>query len=398
MFEAIKAKRLIAKLQGNNLDKNLEVIERLAQIRHPSAIGPIIESLKGLPIARHEERISQAVASFGTDAVAPLIGLLSDALSSTRRLAALTLGRIGDPRAIAPLVKLQLYGDPEVAGKTLHALKSIDENWAKTSQARQVIPDLLEAFHTETSYRRLRAAETLDKIDPGWTAHIRTQELTNALLDSLVDSPSSSEHTLALLDRFCPQWSKDPRARKAGRKLSAQREDTQLTPEACAAMARSGNTACIADLIESIPTQGNNALKALKAMGPDWKQSVTQAHLRRLFDVLFTSSPALGFRVIPSRLGVNASVPLISSPLPGGGPSTGQRNAAAALAEIGSEQVVDTLIEALERGLRREAEDRAKRQPRAVDADGLSPLGESLKDQTEWLLSQFRRAPKPVEP
>lgn len=375
MIDFVKAKLLIAKLVGNDVHKNLDTIEQLAEIGHPSAIGPILNSLKGLNGISNKDRLSEAIASFGADAVGPLIEMLSDDGPSTRGLAATTLGRIGDARVIGPLVRLQLDRYPGVVSDALRALKNIDEDWARTNQARQAMADLLEVFHTGDSYHRLLAAEVLDTIDPNWTANVRTQELTDALLDSLCGPPSWTTETLKLLKRFCPQWHADPRARKAVPILTERLRKGRRAPEFCEALAAIGDTTCIDDLICSIPGQGQAALDALEAIDPNWRQSVTREHLQGLF--------ALLFRPPDNRQS---------------GLSAYQENTATGLAGIGSELVVNTLIWAMEQGLRQEAEDRAKRQPRAVDADGLSPLGESLQDQTERLLSQFRPTPKPVEP
>ncbi|MBN2494580.1 MAG: HEAT repeat domain-containing protein [Deltaproteobacteria bacterium] len=76
------------------------LLESLGELGGPEAVGPLVE------IIRSDERKYLAVgplAEVGAPAVKPLIELLDNPDPLVRRYAAETLGKIGDPRAIAPL-------------------------------------------------------------------------------------------------------------------------------------------------------------------------------------------------------------------------------------------------------------------------------------------------------
>ncbi len=102
------------------------------------------------------------------EAVPPLIASLRDRARALRNAAARALGRIGDPRAIAPIAAAPLDArlDPWVASQ---ALNGIDPRWATTPEARAAILSFIEKLTDKDGFVREYAESTLTAIEPVWT-------------------------------------------------------------------------------------------------------------------------------------------------------------------------------------------------------------------------------------
>jgi len=91
--------------------------------RADRAIAPHIEALGlGYPSVAH--RASETLVDFGDRAVEPLIKALGDGHRDVRCAAAEALGKLGDPRAVEPLIKL-LRDDLGVRRTSARALRCI---------------------------------------------------------------------------------------------------------------------------------------------------------------------------------------------------------------------------------------------------------------------------------
>jgi len=119
--------------------------------------------------------------------VADLGALLSDANASVRRRAALGAGRIGDARAVAPLVvMLQTDKDERVRAAAAFALGEI-ESGAGAAGLLAIIERKTPASNNEAASVRARAVEALGKIAAALpkAEETRAAEIGKALLNAL---------------------------------------------------------------------------------------------------------------------------------------------------------------------------------------------------------------------
>jgi HEAT repeat protein len=160
--------RLLAHLQNKNADPAMTavVIGALGTLHYSPAVGALIPFL-----ASETDEISNgtvdALGQIGAPAVEPLIAALKDPKAHSRERAAETLGRIGDARAIAPLIAhmVELSGkDPtdeeNSAGVNVH--DSLCE--ALAALGKPVIKPLTEYLKDKNVHVQEDAAVILDKL------------------------------------------------------------------------------------------------------------------------------------------------------------------------------------------------------------------------------------------
>ena len=127
---------LIEALKDSNDWVRFRASQALANIGDARAIEPLIQALRD---RRTFEGPACVLATFGTAAVEPLIGALENARRpDVREAAAEALGRIGDGRAVRPLIKALKYSDIRVRAHAAEAL-------AKIGDARAIEP-LIQAL------------------------------------------------------------------------------------------------------------------------------------------------------------------------------------------------------------------------------------------------------------
>jgi HEAT repeat protein len=84
--------------------------------------------------------------------------------ASVRRLAAFALGKIGDDRAVKPLVAALKDSNYLVCGAAGGALLEIDVNWSKSEAASAAVPRFIAGLKDSDNCVRWAAGEALDKI------------------------------------------------------------------------------------------------------------------------------------------------------------------------------------------------------------------------------------------
>lgn len=126
--------------------------EALARLGDRRAIPPLVEMLRG---QGPRDSAARALAAFGRAAVEPLIGLLDHPNKDVRFFAAKSLGEIGDPSAAGPLTKL--LGDEYiiVRKKAAQALAEI---------GRASVPHLLEVLERGGREALVSACEALGEL------------------------------------------------------------------------------------------------------------------------------------------------------------------------------------------------------------------------------------------
>ena len=114
---------LIRALGDGDEDVRWKAAIALGEIGDPRAIAPLIDHL-------HDEdrfvqsRAAYALGQFGAPALPPLSAILGDGSPDTRRGAALALGKILDPAAVAPLIKALDDQDDSVRAAALEGLSA----------------------------------------------------------------------------------------------------------------------------------------------------------------------------------------------------------------------------------------------------------------------------------
>src|SRR5581483_8852164 len=117
-----------------------------------------------------------------------------------RQAAVMSLGRIGDPRAIECLVVALTDENDGVRAAAAAALRRLDKEWERSESARKAIPALQQLTKSSEYWIRQAATDTLGKIGESKPAvpqdlatfadpvQMRKQAALEALLNALSDS------------------------------------------------------------------------------------------------------------------------------------------------------------------------------------------------------------------
>jgi len=104
-----------------------EASRALARVRNPTAVPPLIRTLKDRD-GTIRETVATALGEIGdARAVNPLIRALQDKDSGVRTAAATALGKIGDPRAAKPLEEARKDQDADVESAAAQALEELEK-------------------------------------------------------------------------------------------------------------------------------------------------------------------------------------------------------------------------------------------------------------------------------
>ena len=160
--------------------------EEAAKLR-AAAVAPLLRVLKKEEAYRVEYNfdkgnavVARALATIGTEAVKPLLGVLKNVNEHARAQAAWALGEIGDPGAVAPLVAVLTDKDSIVRNAAVEAL-------GKIGDARAVTP-LVTALK-EADWDSVAAIEALGKIgDPRAVAPLLAAQRYSRFRESLAEA------------------------------------------------------------------------------------------------------------------------------------------------------------------------------------------------------------------
>jgi HEAT repeat protein len=118
---------LIKALGHTDLDVQYMAVEALGDLKDPAAIPPLVDLLSKDQYSAVRWKSAEALAKIGKDSVEPLIVLLGHLDEDVRWKAAIALGEIGDVRAIGPLIVLLCDQDRYVKGRVAVALGMIGQ-------------------------------------------------------------------------------------------------------------------------------------------------------------------------------------------------------------------------------------------------------------------------------
>lgn len=109
--EAGDADKLMNQLRSRDPVAREEAARKLGELKDPNAVEPLVAVLKKDKDREVRWRAEDALVNIGAPSVEPLVKMLKDDSWRVRRRAVRTLGKIRDPRAIAPLVALMKTDD-----------------------------------------------------------------------------------------------------------------------------------------------------------------------------------------------------------------------------------------------------------------------------------------------
>ena len=135
----------------------------LGKIGDKRAIRPLIEALRDED-ADVRYAATEALVRIGKPAVQPLIKALKYKEWYVRKRAAYILGKIGDKRAIKPLIEALRDEDADVRYAAAEALEKIDSQWGVTKAAKKQVLYFIEALKDKNANVRYIAAKALGKI------------------------------------------------------------------------------------------------------------------------------------------------------------------------------------------------------------------------------------------
>ena len=158
---------LLELLEDEDFPFRSGVVDALGEIGDTRAIKPLINLLGNKDRGLRSDA-GEALCKIGRPAVEPLVELLKNEDSVVRIHAAYTLGRIGDDRAIEPLILALWDVEKTVPLCVSDALDKIDCDWTKKECAQKYLSYFAEALMKGNIPVKFHIIDILEKIgDPG---------------------------------------------------------------------------------------------------------------------------------------------------------------------------------------------------------------------------------------
>ncbi|HTY15850.1 MAG TPA: HEAT repeat domain-containing protein [Methanoregulaceae archaeon] len=127
MKEKKDVRGLIRALTSDDINLQYNATEALGEVGDPFAINALIHALTRDRYSAIRWKAAEALARIGEPAIGPLIKELGNRNDDVRWKAAIALGDIGDPKAVIPLAGLLDDTDPYVRGRAAYALSAIGQ-------------------------------------------------------------------------------------------------------------------------------------------------------------------------------------------------------------------------------------------------------------------------------
>ena len=198
-FGAEAVKPLIELLRQGTNDKKIAAVNVLGEIGDPAALKPLQNLLRDPdPLVRSAAVYALERAGY-REAAPSLIPILKDAARNVRLAAALALGSLGDASAVEPLIKLLNDTDWEIRRAALESLGKRGDPRAFPSVAKHL-------DDTDQEVREV-AANTVGTIG--------NESIVEKLVFTMVDAHSGVRQAAArALTRIYPQWERSDRVKK----------------------------------------------------------------------------------------------------------------------------------------------------------------------------------------
>jgi HEAT repeat protein len=227
-----KLLKLRWKLHSRNSYIGRAAAEALGKLGDKRAIRPLIKALDD-GCLRHEA--AKALVTLGPCTVEPLIQALADGKSEVRAVAAWALGKLSDIRAVEPLVGGLGGWDSDVHRTAAEALGNLGD--------RRAVEPLIKVLGDGKRHVRQAAAEALDKLgEPKWKEIIQGDKEDWARLGACGDSRAV-----------------EPLIRVLGDRLSMHGDDHRAAKDALVALGQ----CAVGPLIKALSVAGSGVFAAV---------------------------------------------------------------------------------------------------------------------------------------
>lgn len=244
-----EAKRAVPSIVGKLKDKDdrvrREAAEVLGAIADPRAIEPLVVALadKDREMRSSAEKALKQIDPYWLKsdeakvAVQSLVEKLKDKDDRVRREAAEALGRIGDPRAIEPLIIAVTHADSMLQWELVERLlNQIDPNWTRLANTESAVWSLVLALTSTSRPARQSVEKVLNQIDPNWPISEGARLAVTDLIEALSENAFSIE-AKKTLNRIDPNWMSSEEAKSAIPSFVAKLKDKDYRVRLCAAEA-----------------------------------------------------------------------------------------------------------------------------------------------------------------
>ena len=171
---------LIHALKDADTTVRATVVDVLGSIRSRKAVEPLVQILKYDPDFVVQAKAAWSLGCIGGAAIEVLINTLSDTDSRVRMKIIDVIGKIGDKRAISPLIQMLRDESFEVRVKTAQVLEGI---------GREAVDPLIQVLNDPDTGVRIKASEVLGKI--------ASNRATHSLIHLLKDTDSGVRASVA---------------------------------------------------------------------------------------------------------------------------------------------------------------------------------------------------------
>lgn len=175
----------------------LAAVETLSGLADTRAIGPLVERLTD-HAGKVRESAFRALNSIdpywpqseaARRVVPSLLAPLSGNDSELKRLVIAVLGKVGDPRAMGPLIQC-LTDSPSLRSAATAALDEISTDWRRSEPASKLIHSLILSMAGNEQSGQEAARKTLDMIAPDWRKSEAAQKTIDGAVHMLMDRDS----------------------------------------------------------------------------------------------------------------------------------------------------------------------------------------------------------------
>jgi HEAT repeat protein len=309
-------------------------------------------------------------------AVHSLVAALEHQDRDVQRLAALVLGKIGDPGSISPLVSRLTDGSTGVREAVASALNEIDPNWQNREYGQEAVRGLIASISHSDHPSREAAVRTLDGIAPDWQKTASAQKAIDASLHMLTGREASGRAQAAAgLDRL--GWSPKNTSEMTAYYFATGSWDELLQVgesaiEYVVELMRRGDSETQRMAVEALSKIGGS--KAIDALFLCLNES-DRYSLRKTAGEALDSVDANWRR----SAAVQAAIPGLVSSLKSRGPEAREK-AAFVLGTIGDRSIVPSLIQGLDDNDADYAQGCAQALGQLGDERALTPLISKLRD------------------
>jgi HEAT repeat protein len=173
---------LVKALRNKDHQVQYEAVEALGELKDPAAVPALMGALTGDQYSGIRWKAAEALVKIGKPSVQSLIGVIENPDPDIRWKAAVSLGEIGDTRAIAPLVTMLGDSDRFVRSRAVYALAQFGTT---------AVPALSESLDHENADVRQSSVAVLGKVGGPETISALVRALGDPSVDVRQDAISA---------------------------------------------------------------------------------------------------------------------------------------------------------------------------------------------------------------